>query len=182
MARKLRKGKGIHKLRVDVRPSMAEIQKYFGHLDESFNNLQEIWPQMAKVIARHVKAIISSRGALLGETWADYSEEYAQSKGKGRAATLELEGDMLATVVSPSRGKAVLSMSRRALRYGVKGPQVRAIQFGIKGVMPPRKFIGVTTGMSKEINTMISEHVETLIERADKILGGGGRARAILGA
>ena len=181
------RGKGTILLRFEVKPSPDEIARRFGHLSKEFKDYRPAWKRLAPRIAREVRRIFSSKGGLLGERWPPHvkpkdkpeSVSYIHRKQKagfGRAEMLVRTGRMMHMATSPTRG--LLANRPSFMRFGVKGPQVRAMNFGSlrsKKNIPKRPFIGVTKGMEIAGVEEIGRHVDFLLKKAFA-LGAGSAA------
>lgn len=137
MARRRRKrGAGEHssfRQRIFIDPSPVKIAKILGGLGTEFEDWKPVWREVRHVLANGLKQVYLQEGAPLDAgRWPPQDTTYLNRKrreGWGLEPLIRT-GKTIAQAISPTRG--VLSRRKNALVFGVKGPQVRAIQFGFR--------------------------------------------------
>jgi len=151
-------GKGTIDVRISVSPSPAALAAKYGQVSQEFKDYTPAWQRLIPRIAAAVQGIITGQGVALGEKWRPLKDKYARRKTKiaPGAPILWLTGGMLG-------GLGPLSVRPSFMRFGVKAPQARAIQFGFGA----RPFIGVTEEIETAAVEEIDRHVEWLLSKLE---------------
>lgn len=192
-------GKGRVSITVFVDPPLAKLAKQFRELSDEVKDFRPAWKKLAPWIAKGIRQLIMSRGSIINEQWPPLSKSYSKRRGSGgRApATLMRTGYLMAAATSPVKGQGILSIGKKMLRYGVRAPQARAINFGYYdstqerfagrskskarrvGRMPKRTFIAKTPYIENACISEVNDHVKELIDKHFPVRSGGRAKQAL---
>lgn len=118
------KGKGTIGVSVMLDPSPYELAKRYDFLRDKLLDFRPVWEKMIPKLRRHMGRVWMSQGAAAGTRWPKWKDSYARRRPNGAIGVLT--GKLLNQLVT----KGALSRTKTSLRFGARGPGVRAFHFG----------------------------------------------------
>jgi hypothetical protein len=152
------RGKGTIDVKISVTPDPGALAAKYGQASQEFRDYTPAWQRLTPRLRSIAQGIYDSQGATLGEKWRPLKDKYGKRKARVAPGMpiLRLTGAMLG-------GMGLLIARPSYMRYGVKAPQARSIQFGFGA----RPFIGVTPEVEEAAMEEIGRHVEWLLSKLE---------------
>lgn len=148
-------------LSVDPHPSV--ISSAWRSASEKLKDWRPAWRKILPVMSSGLSGVIRSGRGPGGETWAAQNQTYVKrksAKGFGRT-DLVRTGAMLSQIQSQSNGK--IRLGPKSVSFGTDKPYARAVNFGVRGKIGSRLFMGWTTGMREEAVRVYEERTREIL-------------------
>lgn len=151
------RGRGTFKVGISIDPTLTDLAARFDKCAKKFVDYKPAWKRLLPRIASEMARLASSKGtAADAPEWAPLSEAYKKRSGRKEP----LVGTKMLARATSTKGK--MSLTKKSLKFGVKGDHVRAVNFG----KPPRRFIAATPGVERAAEQEINRHVENILREA----------------
>ena len=166
------------KKRIDIFPSPKVFERQFGvKIPKRLMDFKPAFRRLAPFVARGIRANIQSRGANIGEKWdlkAESYPAYVERKRREGFSRLDLHrtGNTVKDITNP---KAIVSLTKRQMSFGVKGAEyehVPRLNFGLR-LKYARPFMGWSDRMLRDTDKVMGDHAEKIIQDAAKEINAG---------
>lgn len=155
-------GTGIINVRVDVYPPISQVISRYQHLATELRDWRPTWDRMIPQLRREMGRIFMSQGSTTaGGKWGPWSKGYKKRRPNG--AIMVLSGKLLNKLTT----RGVLTRNKRMLRFGVRHPGARALNFGsFKLNLKRRMFIDSTDAIKTIAFREMNRHARYVIRAA----------------
>jgi phage gpG-like protein len=151
--------------RLGVSPAPSHLAKLFGQASVDFNDYRAAFGRIAPKALQNVKRIMDGKGSPLGMAWPGLKDKYylARKSKKGWSRAEMYASYRLAQSIG------IVSITKRALKFGTGVKYAKALQWGRIGKNQPRMFIGLDDTFQRqaieELNADVNAKLASLASR-----------------